>query len=376
MPKYNFYTQRITDMAIIIACLVVMQGCFPVKAFFLAAPDYKDSKRLPSKAITKSTTPFEFYNGDNKWKNSIKVNDWTTDVPVFSTIEDVVASHNTSALLIIRNDTVLTEYFNDGQDPETKHASYSIAKSFTSALIGIAIQEGFIENVDELVKKYLPHLNFHPYFDKLTIRHLLNHTSGIKYSLAMDAFIYYGVVDKGIKRIDFDTLPGTQQRYLNINSQLLGMVLESATKTPATQYLQAKFWQPLGMQSDAFWSTDKHGQAKTYCCLNATAFDYAKFGRLYLNNGNWQGKQIINKDWVKQSIAKDTTQGSSFGFNYSWHIGLAGYNDFMAIGLYKQHIYINPDKNLIIVLLNHKEDKLKAERVNWWYVFRQIADQL
>ncbi len=361
---------------VVFVLAIAIHGCIPIKAAFLTAPDHNDSKRLPSIALTKSTEPFQFYQGDDNWKNSIKVNDWTTDVPVFSTIEDLVAAHNTSALLIIRNDTILTEYYKDGMDKEDTHASYSIAKSFTSALIGVAVQEGYINNVNELVKHYLPELDFHPYFDKLTIRHLLNHTSGIKYSLAMDAFIYYGDVSKGLKRIDFDTLPGTQQRYLNINTQLLGMVLESATKTPASAYLQTKLWQPLGMQSDAFWSTDKNGQAKTYCCLNATAYDYAKFGRLYLNNGNWQGKQIVNEAWVQESIAKDTTQGSSFGFNYSWHIGLAGYNDFMAIGLYKQHIYINPDKNLIIVLLNHKEDKLKAERVNWWYVFRQIADQL
>lgn len=361
--------------AAVLAFTLFICGCMPVKAFFLTHPDHKDGNRFPKAKLTKSDKPFQFNRAENTNGQNIKVTDWTTDLPVFSTIADVAKEHNTSALLIIRNDTILTEYFNE-DGAEGKHASYSIAKSVTSALIGIAIQEGHIKNVDELVRTYLPQLNFHPYFDKLTIRHLLNHTSGIKYSLALDGFIYYGMVDKGIKRIEFDTLPGTQQRYLNVNSQLLGMVLESATKTPATQYLQTKLWQPLGMQSDAFWSTDKTGQAKTYCCLNATAYDYAKFGRLYLNNGNWQGQQIINSDWIDQSIARDTTQGSSYAYNYSWHIGLEGYNDFMAIGLYKQHIYINPDKQLIIVLLNHREKKLKAERVNWWYVFRQIADQL
>ncbi len=357
--------------------LASAQGCLPVRALFLTSPDHKDSERFDSDIIKAGNQPFQFSKADKRWEKQLKVNDWTTDLPVFLAIEDVVAKHNTSALVIIRNDTILTEYFKEGSAADEKHASYSMAKSVTSALIGIAIQEGYIGSVDELVKQYLPELNFHPYFDKLTIRHLLNHTSGIKYSLTIDALIYYGKdVWKGINQIDFDTLPGTKQSYLNTNSQLLGMVLERATKTTTSQYLQTKIWQPLGMESDAFWSTDNKGQAKTYCCLNATAYDYAKFGRLYLNNGNWQGKQIINEAWVKQSIARDTTHGSSHGYNFSWHIGLKGYNDFMAIGLYKQHIYINPEKQLIIVLLNHKEDKLKAERVNWWYVFRQIADQL
>lgn len=361
--------------AAVLAATLFICGCMPVRAVFLNHPDQKDSNRFPKALLTKSDTPFQFNRADNTSGLNIKVTDWTTDLPVFATITDVAKEHNTSALLIIRNDTILTEYFNE-DGAEGKHASYSIAKSVTSALIGIAIQEGYIKNVDELVKTYLPQLNFHPYFDKLTIRHLLNHTTGIKYSLGLDGFIYYGNVEKGIKRIEFDTLPGTKQSYLNVNSQLLGMVLESATKTPAAQYLQTKLWQPLGMQSDAFWSTDKTGQAKTYCCLNATAYDYAKLGRLYLKKGNWQGQQIINTDWIDQSIAYDTTQGSSYAYNYSWHIGLEGYNDFMAIGLYKQHIYINPEKQLIIVLLNHRENWLKAERVNWWYVFRQIADQL
>lgn len=372
--KYSYGCFLIGSFALV--ATMAIHGCVPVRSIFLTYPDHKDSKRFAHEVVNKSDTPFQFYHAENTSGQNIKVNDWTTDVPVFSTIKDVAAGHNTSALLIIRNDTILTEYYREGSGPDDKQASYSIAKSFISALIGIAIQEGYIENVDELVKKYLPDLNFHPYFDKLSLRHLLNHTSGIEHSLALDGFIYYGDVQKGIKRINFDTLPGTQQRYLNVNTQLLGMVLERVTKSTATQYLQSKLWQPLGMQSDAFWSTDKKGQTKTYCCLNATAHDYAKLGRLYLNNGNWQGKQIINNDWITQSIAKDTTQGSSFGYNYSWHIGLAGYNDYMAIGMYKQHIYINPDKHLIIVLLNHSENKLKAERVNWWYVFRQIADQM
>jgi CubicO group peptidase (beta-lactamase class C family) len=131
------------------------------------------------------------------------------------------------------------------------------------------------------------------------------------------------------------------------------------------------------MCDDAVWSTDtKNNLEKTYCCLGATALDYAKFGRLYLNQGVWNGKRIISERWYNKSISRDTTGGSSYNYNYCWHIGLKEYGDYMAIGLYKQHIYINPKKNLLIVLFNDREKPLKAERVNWWFVFRQIADQL
>ena len=194
----------------------------------------------------------------------------------------------------------------------------------------------------------------------------------------MDADIYYGRdIWNGVKQIDFEQAPGKIQSYLNINYQLLGIVLERATGISPVKYLEEKLWKPLGMESDAFWSADKKNSLeKTFCCLNATAKDYAKFGKLFLSYGKWEGKQVINKHWIDQSISRDTTEGSSFGYNFGWHIGLKEYSDFMANGLYKQHIYINPEKNLIIVSLNRKEDKLKAERVNWWYVFRQIADEL
>ena len=90
----------------------------------------------------------------------------------------------------------------------------------------------------------------------------------------------------------------------------------------------------------------------------------------------WGNNRIFSEEWYHKSIRRDTSEGSSFNYNYCWHIGLKEYGDFMAIGLYKQHIYINPQKNISMVLLNNKENKLLAERVNWWYVFRQIVDRL
>jgi CubicO group peptidase (beta-lactamase class C family) len=161
-----------------------------------------------------------------------------------------------------------------------------------------------------------------------------------------------------------------------VNVRLLGAILKKVTKIPAQSYLQTKVWEPLGMEFDGLWSTGKRDSlTKTFCCLGATARDYAKFGRLFLNGGRWEGKQIVSTGWYQKNIAHDTSEGSSFNYNYCWHIGLKAYGDFMAIGLYKQHIYINPEKKLIIVTLNNQENLLPAERVNWWYVFRQLADQ-
>ncbi len=357
--------------------LLVLQSCIPPKAIFLGQPDQNDVKRFKNNTIAKSGVPFKFHETQKQWGNLVKVNDWTSDLPVFASLETIVKEHSTQAFLLIHNDTILYEYYREGSNADELHSSYSIAKSVTSALTGIAIKEGYIKSINDMVTAYIPELNFKPEFEKLTLKHLLNHTSGIKYSLSSDAGIYYGNdLWKTINRIEFETLPGTKQSYININTQLLGVVLKRATGVSLSNYLQEKIWKPLGMESDATWSTDNKKLEKNFCCLNAVARDYAKFGRLYLNNGNWEGKEIIPSQWIEASLANDTTEGSSFAYNFSWHLGLKNYNDFMAIGLYKQHIYVNRDKNMIIVLLNHRENKLKAERVNWWYIFRQIADQL
>lgn len=370
-------TRHYSSWLLIVLLLVVWAGCLPVRSVFLAGPDYKDSKRLKNTDLHASDRPFVFETTDQDWGKLLKVDDWTTDVPVFNTVEYVAKEHDALAFLIIRHDTVLMEYYDDKYTATDRHPSYSVAKSFTSALVGIAMQEGYINSIDDKVKQYLPELDFDPYFDQLSIRHLLDHTSGFKYSLSVDAHIYYGKnVWNGVNQLKFDTIPGTKQSYLNMNTQLLGLLLQRVTGKTLDKYLQDKIWTPLGMQTDAFWSTDGKGNVRSFCCLNATALDYAKLGRLYMHKGNWEGKQIVNEAWVNETLSVDTTQGSSLGYHHSWYVGLEKYNDFMAIGYYKQHIYVNPEKDLVIVLLGTKENKLRASRVNWWFIFRQLADQL
>jgi CubicO group peptidase (beta-lactamase class C family) len=202
-------------------------------------------------------------------------------------------------------------------------------------------------------------------------------TSGIRYSLQADAVLYYGNNTlKALKHVEFSSKPGTKQEYLNINIHLLGLVLHRVTRKLPAEYLTDKLWKPLGMCSDALWTKDRKGENLTFCCMGATALDYAKFGRLYLNKGDWNGKQIVSKEWCEKSVERDTTEGSSFGYNYCWHIGEKEYGDYMADGLYKQHIYVQPSKKIIIVLMADRENPLKAERVMWRNVFHQVVDQL
>ena len=189
--------------------------------------------------------------------------------------------------------------------------------------------------------------------------------------------MYYGNdVTRTLKHVEFEHEPGTYQEYINLDVQLLGLILHRATGMKPSEYLSEKVWKPIDMCSDAIWTTDKKGEDKTFCCMGATALDYAKFGRLYLNNGNWNGTQIVPEAWVEKSVSRDTTNGSGFGYNYNWHIGEKAYGDYMADGMYKQHIYVQPEKKIVIVLMCNRDDKVAAERVRWRHVFRQIVDQL
>lgn len=356
---------------------LALSGCIPAKSFFYGQPDSKDILRFDASVISASDTCFEFHSTDGSIGSRIKVNDWTSDIPFFTGLSELANSHSTRSFTVIRNDSVLFQYNRSDVDDATIHPSYSMAKSITSALVGIAIDEGKISSVNELVSRYIPEFTESELLNELKVEHLLNHTSGIKYQLRTDADLYYGNdVLKAVKYASFEHRPGTHQHYLNINVQLLGLILHRATGFTPSEYLEQKVWNRIGACHEARWSKDKNDNDRAFCCLGATALDYAKFGRLFLNQGNWNGAQIIPQDWFSQSIERDSTEGSSFNYNYCWHIGLKEYGDFMAIGLYKQHIYVNPRKNLIIVLLNDKEKALPAERVNWWYVFRQIADQL
>lgn len=335
-------------------------------------PDHKDIHRFPSSTISKSEECFEFAENLEVGKR-LKVSDWSNGTPLFVTLDKLSQTRPVRSFVVIQRDTILYQFHGLGTEESDVHPSYSMAKSYTSALIGIAIDEGKIGSVDELVSKYIPEVES----EQLKIEHLLNMTSGIKHNPMIDAKLYYGNdVTSTLKFVEFAFEPGTKQEYLNINVQLLGLILHRTTGMKPADYLTEKIWQPIQSCDDAIWTEDRKGQNLTFCCMGATALDYAKFGRLYMQGGKWNDRQVVPEDWVKHSIRRDTTEGSGFGYNYLWHIGEGAYGDYMADGMYKQHVYVHPEKELIIVLTCNRDNKLASERVRWRHVFRQIVDQL
>ncbi len=292
------------------------------------------------------------------------------------TFERYLEKSNTVAFVIIKDDSIHYEKYFHGYNEASVVASFSMAKSVTSMLIGCAIQDGYIKSVNEPVTNYIPEFK-NEGLSQVTIKNLLQMASGIKFNESYvnpfgdAATFYYGTnMRKAIYKLKLAQKPGTEFSYSSGDTEVLGLVLERALKgKKITQYLEEKIWKPLGMEYDATWSLDrkKDGLEKTFCCLNARARDFAKLGRLYLNKGNWNGRQVIPAKWVEESLTPDTTNGGVNYYKYQWWLQENG--NFSAQGILGQYIYVCPAKNLIIVRLGKNEGN-----VPWEYLFNLIAE--
>lgn len=333
--------------------------------------DIKDYKKFPSRPLTRDTLPFEF-----SVREKERAPRTITRKEKEIAFDDFLEKSKTLAFLIIKNDTIQYERYFKGYDRPSIVPSFSVAKSVTSILVGCAIEDGLIASVDEPVTNYIPEMQKNG-FDQVTIKHLLQMTSGIKFSesyvnpFGKAAAFYYGTnIRKNTIGIKLKAEPGTTFNYQSGNTQLLGMVLERALKDKSlTQYLQEKIWTPLAMEYDGSWSLDRKvdGMEKTFCCLNSTAIDYAKIGRLYQNMGNWNGLQIVPEEWVRTSTIAELKDGSVAHYQYQWWL-ITEEGDYMAQGILGQYIYVHPAKNMVIVRLGKKPGN-----VGWRQVFNSLA---
>lgn len=289
--------------------------------------------------------------------------------------DDFLAEHKTVAFLVIRRDTIVYERYFHGYDAAHMHTSFSAAKSIVSMLIGCAVNDSLIKDVQQPVTDFIPELKKNG-FGQVTVEELLQMTSGLKFDESYDnpfgdaAKFYYGRrMYHYMAKMKLARPPGEHFEYQSGSSQLLGWVLERALRQHGdqrtiTEYANDKLWAPLGMAYAGSWSIDRKndGIEKTFCCLNAPARDYAKFGSLYLHKGNWQGRQLVPAWWVEQSTRVDTTHASPWYYQYQWWLPSKD-GDFMAHGLLGQYIYVNPAKDLVIVRLGTKEGGMEWDPV-------------
>jgi CubicO group peptidase (beta-lactamase class C family) len=361
-----------------------------MRTIFWGESDYKDLEKFPARTIHNAppTSPFEELPRDNPYSSQIEA--IARKGSNGENLEDYLEANGTTAFLVIHNDKVLYERYFDDYDKTSKHTSFSMAKSFASALVGIAIDEGHIKSVEEPITNYLPKLREKDErFEEITIRHLLTMSSGIKYEEggdlpwsedADDTKTYYATDLRELalnSRIEGE--PGQYFEYNNYNPLLIGMILERATGMPVAQYMEQKLWKPLGMEADGSWSLDStsSGFEKMESGVNARARDFARFGMLFAQEGrNWEGRQLISEGWVKESTRPDTSTDPSLDYQYFWWVNTpAGENyHFSARGKYGQSICVASEKDLVMVRIGKEEGERGYGY--WISLFDDLATKL
>ena len=325
---------------------------------------------VPTSTMSPSPTPWNLGSNENSLKYSGDFLGKPTSVQSFIELSD------TSALLVIKNGKVIYENYSHGDSVNALHISFSMAKSFTSALTGIALSEGHIDNLDDPIRKYLPELT-NASFDKVTVKQVLQMSSGIHFTEVytdpdsdinrMTALVPPMSYLEYINTLDRDHEPGTFNHYASINTQLLGILLVRVTGKSISDYMTEKLWHPLGMEAEGQWILDEEGFELTMGGLAASARDYAKLGLLYLNNGRRGDQQILTKDWVEKSVTpdephlmpgKNPASSNVSGYQYQWWTPRDWDSDFLARGIWGQTIYVHPQNDVVIV-------KLAADQKNF-----------
>jgi CubicO group peptidase (beta-lactamase class C family) len=283
------------------------------------------------------------------------------ELPEF--INPINDSLETVAFIVIKNDSIVFEEYWYGYSADSMSNSYSMAKSWVGTLIGVAIKDGDIKNVDQKVCDFLP--NFcEGRNTELTLRDLLTMSSGLNWTedyynpIGQTAQAYYGTDLKGLMLgLKVVETPGKVFKYHSSCSQLLAFIVEEATDKTISEYASEKLWKPIGAKHPALWNIDKKdGDEKGFCCINSNARDFARLGKLYMHNGNWNGLQIIDSSYAKEatSVVDLLDENGNKNINYGYQFWMTSYKDmhiYYARGLLGQYVICIPEKDMIIVRL-------------------------
>lgn len=310
----------------------------------------------PTNRIERGGSPFHFQRDEAPLPQSFSFQGTEYAVDAF------LEKTQTSGLLVIQNDTILHESYRLGSDEGTLFSSNSMGKSFVSALMGIAVAEGYIHSVDDLISNYIPKLTGTE-AGKIPIKACLQMASGLDFDEDTDMSSYslktlLGVPAMNmIAKLSLQEEPFTYRRYLSINTEILGEIVSNATGKGLAAYMQEKLWSKIGPEQDAYWTLNNDKEL-AMGGLSVSLRDFARFGRLYLNGGSWNREQIIPADWIRDSLdvsahySKPGANHDSYnaiGYGYQWWVPEGSEGEFLAIGVYSQWLYVNPTHNIIIV---------------------------
>ena len=286
--------------------------------------------------------------------------------PLTDSLRKTLQTGETVAFLVIKNDSICYEEYWDGYSDSSYSNSFSMAKSIISILVGVAIDEGKISSVKDPVGKYILESS-NGELAKITIEDLLRMASGLNFHESYATPInqttdaYYGTnLKKLIYSLKAENPAGVEFKYKSGDTQLLGLVLSAATGKSNAAYASEKLWSKIGAEHDAKWSIDHAGgDEKAFCCFYSNARDFARIGKLYLQKGRWETQQLVDSNWVNQSILSnglnDENGNKTDYYGYQWWVlKNANYPAFYCRGILGQYIVVVPSKNTIIVRLGKK----------------------
>ena len=271
-------------------------------------------------------------------------------------LKELNDERKTKSFLVIKNDSILFEKYYDGHKQTDISNSFSVAKSIVTSMMGKAIMEGKIKGLDQPVSDYFEEYK-NGLASELTVGDLASMSSGMRWNEK-----YYSVINITSESYFTDDLrsvilgqeienkPGKGFRYSSGDTQLLAMIIEKATGTSLSNYLSQKFWDPMGAENLALWQIDSEesGMEKAYCCIAATARDFARFGKLYIDKGKWGDTEILDSSFVELSLNPVFDDSPFYGYGW-WLYEFEGKKVFTMNGHRGQFVISFPDENIIIV---------------------------
>ncbi|GJL97018.1 MAG: hypothetical protein DHS20C06_08350 [Hyphobacterium sp.] len=284
------------------------------------------------------------------------------------TLDQYLEESGSLGLVVLHNGIVVHEQYLNGADETSRPTSWSVAKSFVASLIAIAVQDGHIDNLDQLAQEFAPQFQGSA-FGETSLRHLLMMSTGIDFIedyndtdsdvgvLFRDPFVFGSDIDTALLDFERRTEAGTELDYISSASHVLSAVLRGIYDQPLHQIIEEKIWAPLGMESDAYWNQNVIGDdgiALGYCCLNARPVDYARFGQWYLQDGVWDGERLLPEGWVDMAThanAPFQEAGVTIplrGYGLHFWFPETDRDEFFAAGIYGQYIWVDPSRNIVI----------------------------
>lgn len=389
-PRRRSRRARAVAVAGMLCLIASLQGCTQWRIIRWREPSaHKPVTLFPQRVVRRADVPFRFAYAPQQRTDldTVRVRDVDFQMRSFA---EYAQNRRIKAFLVIRNDTILYERYRDGYTDSTRSSSFSVAKSITSALLGLALERGAIRSLDDSVTRYVPELSAKPDFRGITIRHLLEMKSGFAYSRttggawhdfrSSDAHFYHTTnLRSSIAAQHREDAPGERWAYKDSDTELLAWVLSRATGKSLAEQLEDGVWRRIGTERDASWDLDRRdGSEKAASGFNATARDFARFGRLYLNDGKWDDAQVLPREWVMASTTLEASRNEPevstwwlMQHNALWWIPMQNWNaeqDFFADGSRGQRIYVNRRLRTIIVQL--------ADESAQDFPFRKVAHYL